>query len=409
MIRHCFLPLIALGLLASLAQAQPLSPEAKTRTLETLQQAIARRAFVPGVDFSQLPDALKKRQAELDRAEDMRAFSNTVNLALRDFGISHIRLMTPAAAQQRRTGQAIGFGLLTTAGTEGLTVSALAPGSHAASIGLSVGDLITQVEGQPISNPQSIDQDGRETSLLTVKRKTDGAQKYVMLLRKPYSTDRKPTLTWPAPGVARFMLPSFTRGYNQPEVEALFAEVAEKKAKAVIVDLRNNGGGLVNNSAHLLSLLAPAGTPTGTSVTRELAAEYKEKTGKESTDPVEIAKWKGATRKTTARKVAPFKGKLIVLINRGSASASEIVSSVLREERGAKLVGLPSAGAVLTSIFFPLPTGFEVQLPLSDYITPRGVRLEKNPIKPDITVTNALPTRDEATDPCVMAALKALK
>lgn len=401
---------LALSLLGATAFAQPLSPEAKTRTLETLQQAIARRAFVPGVDFSKLPDALEKRRAELDKAEDMRAFSNAVNLTLRDFGISHIRLLTPAAAQQRRTGQAIGFGLGMAPAPDGLAVSTLAPGSHAASIGLAIGDVITEVEGKPAgNNPTSVDQDGRETSLITVKRKADGVQKHVMLLRKPYSTIRKPTLTWPAPGVARFTLPSFTNGYSQPEVDALFAEVAKAKAKALIVDLRNNGGGLVNNSAHLLSLLLPPGTPTGCSVTRQMVAEYKEKTGKETSDPIEVAKWKGPDRKTTLRKLPPYQGKVVVLINRGSASASEIVSSVLREERKSLVIGQPSAGAVLTSIFAPLPTGFEVQLPLSDYITPKGVRLEKNPIKPDVEVANALPAKEEASDPCVQAALKALK
>ena len=109
-------------LLPTATFAQPLTAEAKTKTLETLQQAIARRAFVPGVDFSKLPTALEKRRPELDKAEDMRAFSNTVNLALRDFGISHIRLMTPASAQQRRTGQATGFGLAMLPSAEGLTV-----------------------------------------------------------------------------------------------------------------------------------------------------------------------------------------------------------------------------------------------------------------------------------------------
>ena len=75
--------------------------------------------------------------------------------------------------------------------------------------------------------------------------------------------------------------------------------------------------------------------------------------------------------------------------------------------RKAVLVGQPSAGAVLTSIFARLPQGFEVQLPLSDYLTPKGVRLEKNPVKPDITV-EGVPSRDEAQDAAVQAAIKAL-
>ena len=397
--------LLALGLLSATTFAQELTPDAKTRTLTALQQTIARQAFVPGVDFSKLPAALEKRKPELDRANTPVAFAGAVNLALRDFGISHIRFLTPTAARQRATGQVTGFGLTPLPGAEGLTIGAIAPGSGAAGVGLTVGDTILEVEGQHAASPLDIEQDGRETSLVTVKRKADSTIKHYMLLRKPYSTDRKPVLTWPAPGIARLTLASFTRGYSQPEIDALMTEAA--KAKALILDLRNNGGGLVNNSAHLLSLLLPPGTSTGTSVTRQVAEQYTKETGKPATDPVAIAKWKGATRKTTARKVPPYKGKVAVLINRRSGSASEIVSSVLREERNATLIGQPSAGAVLTSIFARLPEGFEVQLPLSDYLTPKGVRLEKNPVKPDITV-EGIPARDEAQDPALQAAIKTL-
>lgn len=400
-----YLAALALGLISATAFAQELSAEAKARTLEALKSTIAQRAFVPGVDFSKLPAALDKRKPELDRATDQRSFANAVNLALRDFGISHIRFLTATAARQRATGQALGFGLVAQPVESGLTVATVAPGSGAAGVGLSVGDTIIEVEGQPNPTPLELEQGGRETSLLTVKRKADGAIKHFMLLRKPYSTDRKPVLTWPTPKVARFQLASFTRGYNQAEVESLLAQAA--KAEALIIDLRGNGGGLVNNSAHLLSLLLPPGTSAGTSVTREIAAQFAKETGADPKDPIAIAKWKGGTRKTTARKLPPYKGKIALLINRGSASASEIVSAVLREERKAILVGQPSAGAVLTSIFARLPEGFEVQLPLSDYITPKGMRLEKNPLRPDIVVA-APATRDGATDPVVEAALKAL-
>jgi carboxyl-terminal processing protease len=404
--------LLSLALLLTLsgtALAQALSPEAKERTLAALQQAIERRAFVPGIDFGKVSTGLKARQAALDGAGDMRSFSTAVNGVLRELGISHIRLLTPAAALQR-VGRRIDLGMASVQTPEGVVVRTLAPGGPAQKAGLSEGDVILEVEGKKVQSPDEADQNGRETSLLTVRRKSDGREKLYMLVRTPYSVAAPgPTLTWPAPNVARLRLPSFTRGYSQPEIERLLGEVAAKKASGLILDLRNNGGGLVNNSTHLLSLLAPAGTPAGCSVTREIAAEYEKTTGKSASDVAEVAKWKGPTRKTTARKLAPFTGKIAILINRRSASASEIVSAVLREERGATLIGQPTAGAVLTSIFARLTDGFEVQLPLSDYVSPRGMRLEKNPLQPDIAVEGApAPTGDEASDPAVLAALKKL-
>ncbi len=400
-----FLTLLALSL-TSLAFAQELSPEAKARTLTALQQAITRRAFVPGVDFGKVSEGLQKRQSTLDAATTHRAFSSAVNEALRELGISHIRLLTPTAALQR-TGRRLDLGMLPSATDAGVSISQVMPGGPAQRVGLADGDLILEVEGQKITAPTEVDQSGRETSLLTVRRKADGREKLYMLVRKPYAiAAQPPTLTWPEKDVARLVLPSFTRGYSQPELEKLLGEVSQKKARALILDLRNNGGGLVNNSAHLLSLLLPPSTPTGVSVTRELADEYKKATGKDPADVLDVAKWKGPTRKTTARKLAPFTGKIVVLINRRSASASEIVAAVLREERGATLLGQPTAGAVLTSIFARLTDGFEVQLPLSDYVTPRGRRLEKNPLQPDIVLV--APTARES-DPWIPAALKSLK
>lgn len=155
-----YLAALALGLISATAFAQELSAEAKSRTLQALKTTIAQRAFVPGVDFSKLPAALDKRKSELDRATDQRSFANAVNLALRDFGISHIRFLTATAARQRATGQALGFGLLAQPVESGLTVANVAPGSGAAGVGLSVGDTIIEVEGQPNPTPLELEQGG---------------------------------------------------------------------------------------------------------------------------------------------------------------------------------------------------------------------------------------------------------
>ncbi|MCX6368488.1 MAG: S41 family peptidase [Armatimonadetes bacterium] len=397
---------ILLGSLSS-TFGQAITPESKTKVLQTMQASIQRQAFVPGVDFAQWPTFLEKRRSELDKSEDVPAFVNTVNEALRDFGISHIRLFSPQSAKARITGVTQNFGLRTEKSESGLKITALAPKGPAAQLGLEAGDEIIAVEGieKPTTYPIPSD---RETTLLTIKRKSTGLIKNYMVLKKAYSTDQPNTLTWTDKTTAVLRIPSFARTYNVKQIAGFIEEVNAKKAKSLVIDLRGNGGGLVSNCNHLLSLLTPVGTPIGTQVGRQMAERYIQTVGGDGKDMVAIAKWAGPTSKTFKLSQAPYLGKLAILLDKGSASASEISSAVLKEQRGAVLVGKPSAGAVLVSFFVPLrdTEGFEVQVPLSDYVSPGGMRLEKNPLKPDVTV-EAVAT--ETSDPVLESALKAIK
>ena len=402
--------LLTLGALLgafSCAFAQPITPESKETVLVAMQATIQSQAFVPGVDFSQWPAFLEKRRNEIRSAEDVPTFVNSVNGALRDFGISHIRLFSPQSAKTRVTGVAQNFGLRTEKIESGLKITAIAAKGPAAQLGLEVGDEILEVEGleKPTTYPVPSD---RETALFTVKRKSNGQLKHFMLLKRAYSTDLPNTLTWTSKATAVLRIPSFSRTYDRKQIESFVAEVNEKRAHSLVLDLRGNGGGFVANCNHLLSLLTPPGTSTGTQVNRQMTERYMQTNGGDGKDMVAIAKWSGPTSKTFKLPQAPFLGKVAILLDKGSASASEITSAVLKEERGAVLVGKPSAGAVLVSLFIPLrgTDGFEVQVPLSDYVSPGGMRLEKNPLKPDVIVEAP---RTEASDPTLESALKAIK
>ena len=382
--------------------AQAITPELKQRTLERLQQTVSTRAFVPGVDFAKWPAFLEKQKGDLDKATSLPTFTNVVNTALREFGISHIRLFTPKAAEQRRTGTQLGFGFSALPEARGLAISAVVPDSPAAKLGLETGDIITEIEGVKASAIPSAEIN--ETSLLTVLRPSTGKQRYCMILRGQFSTDRSPSLKWVNEETALFKLWSFTRGYDRAVVEKLLTDAAP--AKNLIIDLRGNGGGLVSNLNHLLALLCNPDTPVGTNVTRQMAERFASEVGGDAKDLTAVAKWAGPSSKTRLQKVPPFKGRIFVLIDRRSGSASEITSAVLREERGATLIGKPSAGAVLVSIFSPLNDGFELQIPLSDYITPKGRRLEKNPLVPDFEAD--APSARVENDPAVDVVLAQL-
>ena len=395
---------LSLLCLAFISWAQPLTKEQKDAVLKGVEDVVVNRAFVPGVDFKKWPEFIAKHQEALEKAEDAAAFAGAINRALREFGLSHIRLQTPRAAASRNQTTAIGTGASVTKRDEGLEVRGVNENASAKAAGLQPGDVITKVNGQKADDPSKLE--GEKGSKVEVEvKKANGETKTVTLERTEYSTVRKETLTWVDEETAVLRVFTFAAGYGRQNIETLMTEAA--KAKYLVLDLRNNGGGATNNLNHLLSLLLPDQTPYGVFVNRTTAARFAEETKKDPNDPIAIAQWSSAQVKTRARTtVPPFSGKIAVLINRGSGSASENAAAALRESASAPLVGSRTAGAVLASIFRPLPEGFAIQFPVSDFVTAKGVRLEKNPLVPDIEVTTV---RNDQSDPARDKAIEKLK
>jgi len=326
-----------------------------------------------------------------------------VNRALREFGLSHIRLVTPRATERRGKTTAVGAGITSNKTEEGLAVRSVAEKGPAKESGLAPGDVITKIDGKPATDTSALE--GEKGSKVEVEiKKPTGEVKTVTIERKEYSTVRSETLTWVDADTALIKVYTFSAGYNRTNLEKLIGDAA--KAKSLILDLRSNGGGAANNLNHLLSLLLPDGTAYGTFVSKRVAERFSEETKGDAKDVFAIAKWSTAQAKTRKRTIEPFKGNIAVLINRGSASASEICAAALKENADAILVGSKTAGAVLASVFYRLPEGFSIQYPVSDYVTVKGKRLEKNPVAPDFEVAAS---RESETDPVIAKAVEMLK
>ncbi len=394
---------LVLFTLAVSVWAQPLTKDQKDAVLKGVEDVVVNRAFVPGVDFKKWPEFILKQQESLDKAEDVIAFTAAVNRALKDFGITHIRLQTPRSASMRNKTTEVGTGATVTKKDEGLQVSGVKENGPAKAGGLEPGDVITKVDGKAATDPKVLEGD-KGTKVEVEVKKANGETKTVTIERTEYSTVRKETLTWVDKETAVLKVFTFSAGYGRDNIATLMTEAA--KAKYLILDLRSNGGGATNNLNHLLSLLLPDATPYGVFVSKTTAQRFADETKQDPNDPVAIAKWSTAQVKTRKRTPEPFTGKIAVLINRGSASASEIAASALKENAGAILVGSKSAGAVLASVFRTLPEGFAIQYPISDFVTAKGVRLEKNPLIPDIEVSTI---RTEESDPARDKAIEKLK
>lgn len=399
------LPLFLAAVLSSITFGQDLTSEQKQNVLKSLEDVLTTSAFVPGVDFKKWNEYLEKKKEDLDKDKDVAAFTRTVNQALRDFGISHCRLQTPRATSQRGKTTAIGSGFAGTVEEKGIRVRRVQDGSPAKIAGIEEKDLIVKVNGELPTKADAVEgEKGAKFHLEILK--SDGSSKQVDVELGEYSIVRKETLTWQDDDTAILRIATFSAGYDRDNLEKLIGE-ASKKGKYLILDLRSNGGGAVNNLNHLLSLLLPEGTAYGTFVSRRVAEGYLKEKPDGPMTPEAMAEWTPNKAKTRKLSTAPFAGKIAVLINRGSASASEICAAALRENAGAKVVGTSSAGAVLSSVFRKLVEGFSIQYPVSDYITVKGVRLEANPIKPDVEVTAI--RKEGEPDPVVVKAVEALK
>lgn len=370
--------------LAAGAFAQKLTPDQKQDVLKKMSDLVVNNAFVPGKDFSKWPEFLKAEQEHIDKAEDAEAFAGEVREALEKFGISHILLMPPRAVDQRNTQEIVGIGVsLRPEDKGGFRVWAVFPNAPANEAGIRIGDLIVAVDGKPIKDIRPIAGEPGTQVVISIERE-GGIKKDYTITRRKFKTIRPETLTWQDKETAVLKVWTFDRGYNAANVTKLMSEAA--RAKNLVLDLRGNGGGAVMNMVHLLNMVLPDSTEFGVFVTRQTVKNFVEKTSGDPNDLQAVAKWAEKMRSHAPKDGPAFKGKVAVLVDAGTGSASEIVAAALKETMNAPIVGSKSAGAVLASVMAPLPHGFMLQFPITDYVTVKGVRLEGTGVAPDLEV-----------------------
>lgn len=391
---------------AAAAQESTIKSETKTEVLDRVNMLVTKSAFVPGIDFSKWTSFIDAEKEKLDGAKSDEEFQRVVNGALAKFGASHIVLTTPKAAEIRRTGQTVGVGITTQPTDEGLTIVRTVKGAPADLAGLRPGDIITMVDGKTVEGIKGIP--GAEGTLvtLTIKRGEEKPKDY-SIKREKFSTVRPEELNWVDKDTARLSVYTFDFTYDRDRVESLMKDA--QKARNLIVDLRDNGGGAVVNLEHLLGMLCPPDKPIGTFISKSLVKRYAEETGEDEKDLAKVAAWSDQKIKPRLnRRVPRYKGNIAVLVNRWSGSASEIAAAALRDNAGATVVGTKSAGAVLVSVIVPASNGFMLQYPLSDYITVSGLRLEGNGVAPDLEIEDPKLRLPDAKDPVVEKAVQSL-
>lgn len=203
-------------------------------------------------------------------------------------------------------------------------------------------------------------------------------------------------LSEPAPGIGLLRIRAF-EGPRQA-IDTVIDRVAASGYTTLIIDLRDNGGGSQETALPLMAFLAPRPLYGGFFPNRKWYEQLKRLPS--DSDYHSFNEFTTGTLDEFYReagrgyglyvKVNPaakhFGGKVYVLTNQNTASTSEILALGLKENKLAVLAGKKTAGAALSSKKFPVDKRVSVMIPVNDYISPLGYRIDKRGIVPDMKI-----------------------
>jgi len=387
------LALLALstGVHASLGVQQPTPNERHAKVFDKTVDVMKQSAYLPGVTKEQFDKLVIEARQKIVDAPDDFAFLRQANQLFDGMGFSHIQLMSPDQAKRQQTGKMVGLGVELRFLPDGLPeIMYVFPGSGADSIGMIPGDIILEIDGAKYDRERGAS--GTPGTTFSVKYKSRNGETHTRrVIRKEFNTTK--------PVEAR-MLDEHT-GYLRVWSFAPYAPRAVKegyeklsKAQNLILDLRSNGGGSVFWMMDFMAYFINPDIKIGSFQSKG------EKDGELVDRPSVIAN----------RDRKRFKGSMVVLVDEGSASASEITAAAFQETGRALIVGRKSRGAVLASTYVPVGEGFMVQIPIQDYKTMSGTRLEGHGVKPDVEVSEdqIRPLKPSSPDETIEIARKVL-
>ena len=243
--------------------------------------------------------------------------------------------------------------------------------------GIKAGDIITALDGktvQGISLQDAVDKmRGAPNSKITLTVKREGVDKPldISMLREVIHIQVVKARMQPD-GIAYIRLTQFTEQADAGIRDALkkLKQDAGGKLKAVILDLRNNPGGLLDQAVAVSEDFIPRGEIVSTRARHTEDGQRWDAKGDDITGGL----------------------PLVVLINGGSASSSEIVAGALQDHHRAVLLGQRSFGKGSVQTVIPLPGSGAMRLTTARYYTPSGRSIQGLGISPDVPVAE---TREE--------------
>ena len=349
--------------------------------------APVRDALVGG-SMGSLPDQVinvlaDRYRGPIDRDELERVAAAAAAASL---GNRWTQYLTPEQYRQlmrASEGRYTGIGIRVKRGKDGVGITEVFADSPAAAAGLVKGDVIISVAGIPVSTR------GPEKSVLAIAgkpgttvtlgiRTADGTDKTVKVTRGDVTVPLVEGRIEQGDGckVAVVSLDRFDVGAGdavRDEVTRLLGQ----GATAVVLDLRGDPGGLVDEAVNVAGDFLKPGTKVVSIKGRTTPEEVRKTDG----DPI------------------PADVPVTVLVDRNSASASEIVTGALKDNGRALVVGEPTFGKSEVQVTQRTTDGGAIKVTIAGYLTPKGTDIGKKGVQPDVVAVDRRGTdADEALD-----------
>lgn len=255
------------------------------------------------------------------------------------------------------TGQYGGIGALIHKQGEKVVVSEPYEGKPAYKFDLKAGDQIMEIDGIEVTGKNTSEVStllkGQPGTEVTVLLKRDGSEEMIEkeLIRENVKIDNIPYYGMLDANVGYIKLTGFTQNAGKEVKEAFLELKRENELKGLILDLRNNGGGLLQEAVSITNIFVPKGEHVVSTKGKLSSKNYSYKTTNPPVD-TEIP--------------------LIVLVNHSSASASEIVAGAIQDLDRGVIVGQQTFGKGLVQNVIPLSYNSQVKITVAKYYIPSG-------------------------------------
>lgn len=264
-------------------------------------------------------------------------------------------------------GEYVGIGIYTTTDTKQNTIVVLRTigDSPASKAGLLTGDIITKVDDEEFTGEQLNEAVKKMKGIagtnvkITVVRNDKEMEFNIKRENIKISHVSSNVLN---DNIGYIKISSFEGGCSEEFLEK-YKEIEKQNIKSLIIDLRFNGGGIVDEALNIAELMVPKD---------KILLITKDKTEEE-----DVVK---------AKKDASINMPIVVLVNEYSASASEILAGILKEDINATLIGNTTYGKGVIQTVYPLKDGSGLKITTDEYYTPNHNKINKVGIEPTIKV-----------------------
>ena len=342
--------------------------------------------------FEQTWQTIRDHYIDQGGVNDSQLFYGALTGLVKSLGDDHSVFLDPQVNEtfnDSLKGSFSGIGAEITIKNEQLQVVAPLPGTPAEQNGLRSGDYILKIDDAETTD-MSLDYavslirgDAGTTVTLSIYRPVTKELKDYVITRAKIDVK---SVTWQMrdDGLAYIKIVDFHED-TVPLFRQAVAELLLKNPQGVILDLRGNPGGFFDGAI-------------------KVASEW-------ISDGVIVSEGNGGTRREFtadgAARLADY--PTIVLVDAGSASASEIVAGALRDRGKAQLVGAKTFGKGSVQELFDLPDGSAIKLTTARWFTPNGTSIDKEGITPDVAIERTIEDYDNDRDPQLDKAVELLR